>query len=245
MARAPGRRRLEQRLQLFLQGGDTAGQLSAIVARLVVIPGNEETRSDGKPGLAELFLLPPALGVGGEVPSEMGPTQLAPLRFQVVMGLPAVAGGDTREAITEQRSGLPLMAVGGDAKDGRAAGERTPEGALLTPGAPAGLIDIDRRGGPSATKELLIGRIKGVGCMLQDGIHRARGHAGTEQVASELHRVAAGDAVAHRQRGDGCLKTGTEGAPGDIPGQSGPDQAATLRAAHMVEAMLGHKDGDR
>mgnify|MGYP007107693838 CR=1 FL=1 len=183
MARAPGRRRLEQRLQLFLQGGDTAGQLSAIVARLVVIPGNEETRSDGKPGLAELFLLPPALGVGGEVPSEMGPTQLAPLRFQVVMGLPAVAGGDTREAITEQRSGLPLMAVGGDAKDGRAAGERTPEGALLTPGAPAGLIDVDGGRSADVMKQLLVGQPKRGPGPPDHGIDRSDRKAGAEELA--------------------------------------------------------------
>jgi len=111
--------------------------------------------------------------------------------------------------------------------------------------APAGLIDIDRGGGPGAAQELLIGLIERVGRTPQDGVHRADAEAGAEQVAHEFHRVAAGDAVTHRERGDGRLQAGTERAPGNLAGKGGPHRAAALRAAQMVEAMLGHKDGDR
>ena len=72
VAGALARRRLKQRSQFFLKRSNPGGQFFAIATIPVVIPGEKETRSDGKPGFAELLLVCPALGMGGEVSGQMG-----------------------------------------------------------------------------------------------------------------------------------------------------------------------------
>ena len=137
------------------------------------------------------------------------------------------------------------MAIRGDAKHRRACGERTPKSLLASPQAPAGLIDAHGRGGADAVEQLLIGRGKRFGRAPKDGVNRAGSKAGAEQLARQLHGVAAGDAVAHRQGGDCRLKTGAEGARGNIGRKLGAHEGATIRAAQAMQPMLAYKDGDR
>jgi len=83
--------------------------------------------------------------VGGEVPDQVGPAELASFGGEVVVGPPAIGGGDAREALAEQRLGFALVAVGGDPEDGLGRCERAPERALRAAQALAGLVDVDGR----------------------------------------------------------------------------------------------------
>jgi hypothetical protein len=56
-----------------------------------------------------------------------------------------------------------------------------------------------------------------------------------EQFADQLDRVAAGDAVAHGEGGDGGLQAGAEGAPGNAARKLGARLGGTLGAAHPVQ----------
>src|SRR5450830_992124 len=53
--------------------------------------------------------------------------ELPPFRIEVVVGPPAVRAGDAGELLAEQRLGLAALAIGSDAKDRGAKGERPPE----------------------------------------------------------------------------------------------------------------------
>jgi hypothetical protein len=126
----------------------------AIATRPVVIPGGKEAPGEGKAGLPELFLRAQPLAMSGEVSGQVRPADLALLRVKVIVGPPPVAGGDAGKALRKQGLGLALVAVGGDAKDGGPPGESAPQGALAAAGAPAGLIDVDRRGGADVVEQL-------------------------------------------------------------------------------------------
>src|SRR5665647_3388412 len=53
--------------------------------------------------------------------------ELPPFRIEVVVGPPAIGGSDSCEPLAEQCLSLALVAVGGDAEDRCAEGERAPE----------------------------------------------------------------------------------------------------------------------
>ena len=62
---------------------------------------------------------------------------------------------------------------------------------------------------------------------------------------SSSHHVAAGDAVAHRERRDRSLKAGAEGAARHLGRQLTTRSATTPRAAHALGAVLDHPDRER
>src|SRR5450759_1268338 len=127
--------------------------------------------------------------------------ELASLRVEVVVGPPAVRAGDAGELLAEQRLGLAAVAPLGAAEDGGAAGERSPERALAAAQAPAGLVDVERRGGAHVAEQVFVGLVEGQGRVLQDGVDRAGRELGAKQLAQKLCGVTPGDAVAHRQGG--------------------------------------------
>jgi len=75
-------------------------------------------------------------------------------------------------------------------------------------------------------------------CGAPDLIDRAARDPRAEQLLTKLHRVAARDAVAHRQRRDRRLQARAERTRGDLAGalRSAP------RTAQPLTAMLGHPD---
>ena len=93
------------------------------------------------------------LAVGGEIPDEVRPAELAPFGVEVVVCPPAIRAHDAREVLAEERLGLALVAVGGDAEERRPLGERTPERAPAAAQAPAGLVDVDGRGGADVVEK--------------------------------------------------------------------------------------------
>jgi len=113
------------------------------------------------------------------------------------------------------------MPVGGDPEDRRLGRERAPERALTAAQAPAGLVDVDGGCAADLVVQPGVGRCERLAGALHDRVDRARGELGAEQLAHELHRVAAGDAVAHGERGDRRLQARTEGAPWDAPVDDG------------------------
>jgi len=74
-----------------------------------------------------------------------------------------------------------------------------------------------------------------------DAIDRACADARAEELFGELGRVAAGDAVADRQRRHRRLQPGAEGAPCHLGAQPGACLAPTRRAAQPLGAVLGHR----
>ena len=141
--------------------------------------------------------------------------------------------------------GLALVAIGGDAEDRGAAGERAPERALAAAQAPAGLVDVDRRGGADVAEQVLVGLVEGPGRALHDGVDRAARELGAKQLAQELRGVAAGDAVAHREGGDRRLQARAEGSRRHLGRQLGARHGAAVRAAQALQAMLAEDDRDR
>src|SRR5450756_498409 len=147
VAGALARRLLEQRPELCLERADALAEARAVGVPAALLPGGEQPFGDLKAGHAEVLLGAEALAVGGEVAHQMRPTELPPLGVEIVVGPPAVRAGDAGEVLAEQHLSLAAVAIGGDAEDRRAEGERTPERAPLPGDAPAGLVDVDRRGG--------------------------------------------------------------------------------------------------
>src|SRR5450756_933578 len=123
-----------------------------------------------------------------------------------VVGPPAVRAGDPRELLAEQRLGLAPVATLGDPEDRRAAGERPPERALAAAQAPAGLVDVDGRGGADLVCKLSVGLCERLARVLHDGVDRARRELGAKQLAQKLCGIAPRDAVAHREGGDRRLE---------------------------------------
>ena len=123
--RALARGLFEQRSQLVRERLDPLEELAAITLVPVGVPGREQALCDRQAGLAELLLGGESFAVGGEVPQQVRPAELAPLGVEVVVGPPAVGAGDALEVLAEEGLGLAPMAVGGDPEDSRL-GRETP-----------------------------------------------------------------------------------------------------------------------
>ena len=137
------------------------------------------------------------------------------------------------------------MATLGDAEDRGAPGERSPERAPAATQAPAGLVDVERRGGADVAEQVLVGLVEGQGHALQDRLDGACGDARSEELAKELCGVAPRDAVPDREGGDGRLQAWAESSPRNIDRQRGARHGAALRAAQALQAVLADDDGDR
>ncbi len=103
----------------------------------------QKTRSQSSRPLAELLLCGETLGVGREVPLQMGPAELAALGGQMRVGPPAVRGHDCLR-VGQEFPGVILVTVSGDVKEGVAIVKDTPQRAALAGGPPAGLIHVHR-----------------------------------------------------------------------------------------------------
>ena len=117
--------------------------------------------------------------------------------------------------------------------------------ALAAAQAPAGLLDVDGRGGADLAEQVLVGLVEGQGRALQDRLDRASGDAGSEQLTHELDRVTARDAVSDREGDDRCLQARAEGSPRHVGRQLGARRGATGRAAQALQAMLAEEHGGR
>src|SRR6266540_3669809 len=96
----------ERRLQLLLERADPFDQAGTIAVLRELVPGREQASCDREAGRAELLLSGEPLAVGGEVPDEVGPAELAPFGLEVVVGPPAIGAGDALEVLAEERLGL-------------------------------------------------------------------------------------------------------------------------------------------
>src|SRR5438128_1034067 len=74
----------------------------------------------------------------------------------MVVGPPAIRADDPLEVGADQLFEAVAVAVGGDPEDRRLRRGRRPQRALLAPGAPAGLIDIERRGAEHGVEQPLV-----------------------------------------------------------------------------------------
>ena len=114
-----------------------------------------------------------------------------------------------------------LVTVGSDVQIGVALIEDAPQRAALPGGPPAGLVHVHRVRPAKRLQQVGVGlgeRVAGAG---EDRVDRARADPRAEQLLAQLDHVAARDAVAHRERRDGRLKTGPERALGDLRRQLG------------------------
>jgi hypothetical protein len=138
-----------------------------------------------------------------------------------------------------------LVTVGRDLKVGVTPIEDAPQCAALTSGPPAGLVHVHRTGLTKPPQQIgvwLGQRLRGPA---ENRVHRARADPAGEQLLATLNDVAARDAVAHRKRRDGRLKTGAESALGDLARQLGSPAFAAARAVHPMTLMLGDLHRDR
>src|SRR5450830_1011780 len=102
--------------------------------------------------------------------------------------------------------------------------------ALAAAQAPAGLINVDDRGGADLVCKVSVGLCERLARVLHDGVDRAGRERGAEQLAKKLCGVAPGDAVAHREGGDRRLEARAEGS-GRHPGrQFNARRGAAVRA---------------
>src|SRR5450759_3305556 len=171
--------------------------------------------------------------------------ELAPFGVEVIVGPPAVRAGDPRELLAEQRLGLAAVAPLGAAEDGGAAGERSPERALAAAQAPAGLVDVERRGGAHVAEQVFVGLLQSGARAADDGLDGTARELGAEELAQELCGIAARDAIAYCEGDDGRLEARAEGARRHPGRQRGARHGAALRAAQALQAMLAEDDGDR
>src|SRR5450756_91741 len=128
---ALARRLLEQRSELLLERAEALAEAGAVSVPAALVPGGEQPLRDLEAGRAELLLGGEALAVGGEVAHEVGPTELAPLGVEIVVGPPAVRAGDAGEVLAEQRLGLAAVTTLGDAEERLLPAEHAPERAPL------------------------------------------------------------------------------------------------------------------
>src|SRR6266508_3304923 len=135
---------LERCAQLRLDRLHFAGEAPAVAVFFEGLPDLEQAPGQRQAGLAEAPLLAEPFGVAAKVSDEVLPADLAALWVEVVVGPPAV-GADDPAVATDQLVEPVAVAVFGDPEDRRLGGRRRPQRALLAPGAPAGLIDVDRR----------------------------------------------------------------------------------------------------
>ena len=135
--------------------------------------------------------------------------------------------------------------VGGDSEDRHAEGERAPARALAAAQAPAGLVDVDGRGGADLVCKRRVGLRERLARLLHDGVDRARRELGAEQLSHQFHRVAAGDAVSDGEGGDRRLQARAEGSRWHSGRQCGAHGGAAVGATQPLQAMLGEDDRDR
>ena len=147
----------------------------AVVIVAVLLPGGEQLLGDLQAGQTELLLRSEPLAMRREIAHQVSPAELSPFGVEVVVGPPAIRAGDAGELLAQQRLGLALVAVGGDAKERRTRGEGAPERALAAAQAPAGLIDVERRGGADVAEQVLVGLLKRRGRPPHDRVDRAGG----------------------------------------------------------------------
>jgi hypothetical protein len=136
------------------------------------------------------------------------------------------------------------VAVGGDANERRPLGERAPQRVLSAAQAPAGLVDGDRRRGADVLRKPRLGRFERPARALHDRVDRAGRRAAAEELAHELDRVAAGEAVSDREGGDGRLEAGAEGAAGRLGRQLGARASSADRTAQAEQAVLAELERD-
>src|SRR5665648_1274179 len=117
--------------------------------------------------------------------------------------------------------------------------------ALAAAQAPAGLINVDGRGGADLVCKMSVGLCERLARVLHDGVDRAARERGAEQLAKKLCGVAPGDAVAHRECGDRRLEARAEGSRRHPGRQLCPRLGGTSGAAQPVQAVLAHPHGDR
>ena len=94
-------------------------------------------------------------------------------------------------------------------------------------------------------QQLSVGHRKRRRRALQDGVDRAGAESGAEQLAGQLDRVPAGDAVAHGKGGDRRLQARAEGTRRHLGRKLGPHLGAAVRAAQALQAVLAQGDRDR
>src|SRR5208283_3866938 len=116
-------------------------QLRTISGVLEDLRGPEDKLAQLKTAFAELLLCGETLGVGGEVPLQVSPAELATFEGQMRVGPPAVRGDD-RVSVREQLLGVVLVTVSGNVEVGVALIEHAPQSPTLTGGPPAGLIHV-------------------------------------------------------------------------------------------------------
>ena len=235
-ARAAGGACLE-RCDLRLQPGSVA-------VELVALPGGEELTCEHEAAGSEALLFGHPLAVGGEVSEQVRPAQLPLGGSEVVVAAPAIGADDPGEALAEQRSGLEAVAAGRDPKDRRRTAQRAPQRPVVAGGLPAGLVDVDDRGRPDPLLELRVRPAQRRAGPLDDRVDRPARKLDSEQLARELGRVAAGDAVANGERHDRRLQPWPE-RRAQSGGQLGPCSGGALAAAEAVQPMLGDADRDR
>jgi len=102
--------------------------------------------------------------------------------------------------------------------------------ALAAAQAPAGLVDVDGRGGADLVCKLSVGLCERRARVLHDGVDRAGRERGAEQLAQKLCGVTTGDAVPDREGGDRRLEARAEGSRRHSGEQRGARRGAAVRA---------------
>src|SRR5450830_1347817 len=117
--------------------------------------------------------------------------------------------------------------------------------ALAAAQAPAGLVDVDDRGGADLVCKLSVGLCERLARVLHDGVDRARRERGAKQLAQELCGIAPGDAVSDGEGGDRRLEARAEGSRRHPGRQLGARGGAAVRAAQPLQPMLAEDDRGR
>src|SRR5450756_467228 len=117
--------------------------------------------------------------------------------------------------------------------------------ALAAAQAPAGLVDVDGRGGADLVCKLSVGLCERLARVLHDGVDRARRERGAKQLAQELCGIAPGDAVSDGEGGDRRLEARAEGSRRHPGRQLGARGGAAVRAAQPLQPMLAEDDRGR
>jgi hypothetical protein len=90
----------EQRSELLFERADALAEAGAVGVPAALIPSGEQPCGDLEASRAELLLGAEPLAVGGEVPEQVRPTDLAALGLKSVVGPPAIRAGQNSTADT-------------------------------------------------------------------------------------------------------------------------------------------------
>jgi hypothetical protein len=178
------------------------------------IPGRKQPPCDLQPRLAEALLGGEPCEVGGQIPDQVRPADLARGGIEAAVGPAAIGADDPFEIPAKQGDRLALVAVGGDPEEGRPRSEGAPPGAPLAAHSPAGLVDLESGGLADALEQVLAGPHQRLSGASENRVHRAAREPGAKQLAGQLDRVAPGDAVADGECRNRRLQAGAEGAGG-------------------------------